>query len=85
MMKLSIKDIGFDGEGVGRVDDKVCFVRFALVGEKVEVEPYQVHLKYIKANLSTLFKLVTKEFSRHVLTFHNAAVVIFSTLAIKMN
>lgn len=56
MMKLSIKDIGFDGEGVGKVDDKVCFVRFALVGEKVEVEPYQVHLKYIKAKLINIIQ-----------------------------
>lgn len=60
MMKLSIKDIGFDGEGVGRVDDKVCFVRFALVGEKVEVEPYQVHLKYIKAKLINIIQASDK-------------------------
>lgn len=59
-MKLSIKDIGFDGEGVGRVDDKVCFVRFALVGEKVEVEPYQVHLKYIKAKLINIIQASDK-------------------------
>lgn len=56
MMQLLITDIGFDGEGVGRVDDKVCFVRFALVGEKVEVEPYQVHLKYIKAKLINIIQ-----------------------------
>ena len=60
MMKLSIKDIGFDGEGVGKVDDKVCFVRFALVGEKVEVEPYQVHLKYIKAKLINIIQASDK-------------------------
>ena len=50
-MELSITDFGFDGEGVGKVDQKVCFVRFALVGERVEVEPCQTHAKFLKAKL----------------------------------
>jgi tRNA/tmRNA/rRNA uracil-C5-methylase (TrmA/RlmC/RlmD family) len=35
---ISITDIAFGGEGVGRVDDFVVFVSFVMAGEVVEVE-----------------------------------------------
>ena len=39
---VTIHDIAFGGEGVGRVDDFVVFVPFVLVGERVEVEVREV-------------------------------------------
>ena len=35
---MTIDDIAFGGEGVGRVDDFVAFVPFVALGEVVEVE-----------------------------------------------
>ena len=38
MEKIKIDEIGFNGEGVGRLNGKVCFVRFTLPGEEAEIE-----------------------------------------------
>ena len=38
ILKLTIDDIAFGGEGVGRVDDFVVFVPFVAQGEVVEAE-----------------------------------------------
>ena len=35
---IEIKKLGINGEGIGYINRKVCFVRGALVGESVEVE-----------------------------------------------
>jgi tRNA/tmRNA/rRNA uracil-C5-methylase (TrmA/RlmC/RlmD family) len=46
---LTICDIAFGGEGVGRVDDFVVFVPFVLVGEIVEVEATEVKKTFARA------------------------------------
>ena len=39
MKKITtIIDYGYDGEGVGKVDGKVCFVPYALKDEQVEIK-----------------------------------------------
>jgi len=48
---LTIDDIAFGGEGVGRVDDFVVFVPFVLVGETVEVEVFEVKKHFARARL----------------------------------
>jgi len=48
---LTIDDIAFGGEGVGRVDDFVVFVPFVLVGEAVKVEIIEVKKKFARAKL----------------------------------
>ena len=48
---LTIHDIAFGGEGVGRVDDFVVFVPFVLVGETVEVEITEVKKNFARAKL----------------------------------
>ena len=48
---LTIHDIAFGGEGVGRVDDFVVFVPFVLVGEVVEVEIREVKKNFARARL----------------------------------
>jgi len=48
---LTIHDIAFGGEGVGRVDDFVVFVPFVLVGEVVEVEVREVKTNFARARL----------------------------------
>lgn len=45
---MKITDFGYDGEGVGHKDGKVCFVPYTLVGEEVEVD--------IKKETSTFIK-----------------------------
>ncbi len=49
---LTIHDIAFGGEGVGRVDDFVVFVPFVLVGEVVEAEIREVKKNFARARLS---------------------------------
>ncbi|HUA68288.1 MAG TPA: class I SAM-dependent RNA methyltransferase, partial [Candidatus Saccharimonadales bacterium] len=48
---LTIDDIAFGGEGVGRVNDFVVFVPFVLVGEVVEIEIIQVKKHFAQAKL----------------------------------
>jgi tRNA/tmRNA/rRNA uracil-C5-methylase (TrmA/RlmC/RlmD family) len=48
---LTIDDIAFGGEGVGRVNDFVVFVPFVLVGETVAVEITVVKKNFARAKL----------------------------------
>jgi tRNA/tmRNA/rRNA uracil-C5-methylase (TrmA/RlmC/RlmD family) len=50
-LTLTIHDIAFGGEGVGRVDDFVVFVPFVIVGEIVEVEITEVKKNFARAKL----------------------------------
>jgi tRNA/tmRNA/rRNA uracil-C5-methylase (TrmA/RlmC/RlmD family) len=50
-LRLTIDDIAFGGEGVGRVDDFVVFVPFVALGETVEVELVEVKKRFARARL----------------------------------
>src|SRR3974390_1214564 len=49
-MTLTIEDIAFGGEGVGRLDDFVIFVPFVIVGETVEAEITEVKKQFPRAH-----------------------------------
>jgi tRNA/tmRNA/rRNA uracil-C5-methylase (TrmA/RlmC/RlmD family) len=53
---LTIDDIAFGGDGVGRMDDFVVFVPFVLVGEVVEVEITEVKKNFARAKLLRIEK-----------------------------
>ncbi len=53
---LTIDDIAFGGEGVGRVNDFVVFAPFVLVGEVVEVEITEVKKNFARAKLIRIEK-----------------------------
>lgn len=42
---VEIKKLGINGEGIGYINRKVCFIKGALVGEKVEADIQQVNNK----------------------------------------
>lgn len=48
---LTIHDIAFGGEGVGRIEDFVVFVPFVLLGEVVEVEITELKKRFARAKL----------------------------------
>ncbi len=48
---LTVHDLAFGGEGVGRVDGFVVFVPFVLVGEVVEAEIREVKKNFARARL----------------------------------
>jgi tRNA/tmRNA/rRNA uracil-C5-methylase (TrmA/RlmC/RlmD family) len=48
---LTITDIAFGGEGVGRLDQFVVFVPFVIVGEEVEAELTEVKKQFARARL----------------------------------
>lgn len=50
-MRLTITDLAFGGEGVGRIDDFVVFVPFVITGEMVEVEVIEVKRKFARSKL----------------------------------
>lgn len=50
-ISLTIHDIAFGGEGVGRVDELVVFVPFVLVGEVVEAEITEIKKNFARAKL----------------------------------
>jgi len=53
---LTITDIAFGGEGVGRVDQFVVFVPFVAVGEEVEAELTEVKKQFARAKLIRVLK-----------------------------
>ena len=50
-LTLTIHDIAFGGEGVGRIDDFVVFVPFVIVGEIIEAEITEVKKNFARAKL----------------------------------
>ena len=50
-VELTITDIAFGGEGVGRVDDFVVFVPFVALGEIVQAEISEVKKSFARAKL----------------------------------
>ncbi len=50
-ISLTIHDLAFGGEGVGRLDAFVVFVPFVIVGETVEVEITEVKKNFARAKL----------------------------------
>ena len=55
-LTVTIHDIAFGGEGVGRVGEFVVFVPFVLVGEEVEVELTEVKKRFARARLVKVLK-----------------------------
>ena len=51
LIAVTIHDLAFGGEGVGRLDELVVFVPFVIPGEKVEVEVTEVKKKFARARL----------------------------------
>src|SRR5476651_1114560 len=50
-ISLTVHDLAFGGEGVGRIDDFVVFMPFVIVGEIVEVEITEVKKNFARAKL----------------------------------
>ena len=50
-INLTIHDLAFGGEGVGRIDEFVVFVPFVAVGETVEAEITEVKKNFARAKL----------------------------------
>jgi tRNA/tmRNA/rRNA uracil-C5-methylase (TrmA/RlmC/RlmD family) len=50
-VRLTIEDIAFGGEGVGRLNDFVIFVPFVAPGETVEAELTEVRKRFARARL----------------------------------
>ena len=50
-LSLTIHDLAFGGEGVGRVDDFVVFVPFVITGETVTVQITEVKKSFARARL----------------------------------
>ena len=50
-LNLSIHDLAFGGEGVGRIDEFVVFVPFVIVGETVAAEITEVKKNFARAKL----------------------------------
>lgn len=50
-VRLTVTDMAFGGEGVGRVGDFVLFVPFVITGETVEAEVTEVKKKFARAKL----------------------------------
>ncbi|MBI3192200.1 MAG: class I SAM-dependent RNA methyltransferase, partial [Pedosphaera parvula] len=56
IVTLTITDIAFGGEGVGRLNEFVVFVPFVLVGEEVEAEITEVKKRFARARLVKVLK-----------------------------
>ncbi len=56
-LTLTIDDIAFGGEGVGRVGEFVVFVPFVAVGETVEAEVIEVKKSFARAKLLQVTQL----------------------------
>lgn len=54
--KVEIKKLGINGEGVGYISKKICFIDHALPGELVEVEIYEENRKYMRGKVLKILK-----------------------------
>jgi tRNA/tmRNA/rRNA uracil-C5-methylase (TrmA/RlmC/RlmD family) len=54
---ITIHDIAFGGEGVGRIEDFVIFVPFVLVGEVVSVEITELKKRFARARLRQVIQV----------------------------
>lgn len=54
--QLEIKKLGINGEGIGYIQKKICFVDQALPSEVVEVEIIKDHPKYLKGKIVNFVK-----------------------------
>lgn len=61
--KVEIKKLGINGEGIGYVDKKVCFVDHALPGEIVEVEIDGRNRQYLKGKVIKYLKTSSERVS----------------------
>lgn len=48
-MQIKIEKLAYGGKGIGRINDKICFVQNALPGETVEIEIIQEKKNFIEA------------------------------------
>lgn len=55
-IELTIHDLAFGGEGVGRVGEFVVFVPFVCPGELVEVKITEIHKRYARGVLARILK-----------------------------
>lgn len=53
--ELKIIDYGYDGEGVGKIGGKVCFVPYTLIDEVVEFSPLQEKKSFCKGKLVGIY------------------------------
>jgi tRNA/tmRNA/rRNA uracil-C5-methylase (TrmA/RlmC/RlmD family) len=56
IVRLTIDDIAFGGEGVGRIEDLVVFVPFVAPGEVVEAELTEVKKRFARARLRAILQ-----------------------------
>ena len=49
--QVEIKKLGINGEGIGYINKKICFVQNALPGEMVEVEIIEDNRKFLKGKV----------------------------------
>jgi 23S rRNA (uracil1939-C5)-methyltransferase len=56
IFETEIFDYGYDGEGVGKTDGKICFVPFCLKGEKVKFKASKENSSLIKGELVQVCK-----------------------------
>ena len=59
-MKTTINDYGYNCEGVGRVNGKVCFLPFALKGEEVEFDIEKETSSFINGKLKKVMRTSEK-------------------------
>lgn len=60
-MEIEIKDLGINGEGVGRIGDKVCFVDFSLPSEVLDISVCKEKSKFCYARVN---KIISKSSDR---------------------
>lgn len=54
--RVEIKKLGINGEGIGYINKKICFINNALPGEVVEVEVLGDNRKFLKGNVVKYIK-----------------------------
>ena len=48
---ITIFDYGYDGEGVGKIDNKICFVPYSIIGEQLKIEKISENSNFIRGRI----------------------------------
>jgi len=82
-VKLEIVDYGYSGEGVGRVNNKVCFIPYVLKGEVVEGEVVKTTSAFSKLRLLKILSPSSKRIDPPCPYFANCGGCAFQNIEYK--
>ena len=56
MMKITVDKLVYGGKGIGKIDDKICFVPYVIPGEEIEIDNLIEKKGFLECKLKSILK-----------------------------